>query len=188
VNVLADAGYSNGEQAETWEARGILPDVPAQRAIHNKGDGTLFDRRLFHYDERTDPFRCPAQQTLTRRQLSRKHRCVMYAAEPAGCGICPLKARCTTAARRWITRHLHDHALRRMQQRATPDAMRRRRSIVEHPFATLKYRIFGHPRFLLRGVGGAQTAISLATIAYNLKRMINGLGATNLSRTLATVS
>ena len=75
-----------------------------------------------------------------------------------------------------------------MQQRATPDAMRRRRSIVEHPFATLKYRIFGHPRFLLRGVGGAQTAISLATIAYNLKRMINGLGATNLSRTLATVS
>jgi hypothetical protein len=58
----------------------------------------------------------------------------------------------------------------------------------EHPFATLKYRIFGHPRFLLRGVGGAQTEISLATIAYNLKRMINVLGATNLSRTLATVS
>jgi hypothetical protein len=37
VNLLADAGYSNGEQAETCEARGILPYVPAQRAIHNKG-------------------------------------------------------------------------------------------------------------------------------------------------------
>jgi len=53
--------------------------------------------------------------------------------------------------------------------------MRRRRSIVEHPFATLKYRIFGHPRFRLRGVGGAQTEISLATIAYNLKPRINVL-------------
>jgi hypothetical protein len=28
---------------------------------------------------------------------------------------------------------------------------------VEHPFANLKYRIFGHPRFLLRGLRGAQT-------------------------------
>lgn len=29
-----------------------------------------------------------------------------------------------------------------------------RRSIVEHPFGTLKYRIFGHPRLLLRGGAG----------------------------------
>ena len=64
-----------------------------------------------------------------------------------------------------------------MQQRATPEAMRLRRCIVEHPFATLKYRIFGNPRFLLRGLGGAQTEIGLATMAYNLKRMVNVLGA-----------
>lgn len=75
-----------------------------------------------------------------------------------------------------ITRHLHEEALQRMQQRATPEAMRLRRSTVEHPFATLKYRIFGHPRFLLRGLRGAQTEISLAVAAYNLKRMLNILG------------
>ena len=73
-----------------------------------------------------------------------------------------------------------------MQQRATPEAMRLRRSTVEHPFATLKYRIFGHPRFLLRGMRGAQTEISLAVIAYNLKRMINVLGGGTLTRELAT--
>ena len=28
--------------------------------------------------------------------------------------------------------------------------MRLRRSTVEHPFATIKYRIFGHPRLLMR--------------------------------------
>ena len=84
-----------------------------------------------------------------------------------------------------MQRHLHDGALQRMQQRATPEAMRLRRSTVEHPFATLKYRIFGHPRFLLRGRGGAQTEISLATIAYNLKRMMNVLGGPRLRAALA---
>jgi transposase len=63
--------------------------------------------------------------------------------------------------------------------------MRLRRSTVEHPFATLKYRIFGHPRFLLRGVGGAQTEISLATMVYNLKRMMNVLGGRKLVAELA---
>ena len=72
-----------------------------------------------------------------------------------------------------------------MQQRATPAMMRLRRSTVEHPFASLKYRIFGHPRFLLRGVRGAQAEISLATMVYNLKRMLNVLGAIELQQALA---
>jgi transposase len=48
LNVVADAGYSNGEQAERCEQQGIAPHVPANRAINNKGDGTLFDRSQFH--------------------------------------------------------------------------------------------------------------------------------------------
>jgi IS5 family transposase len=67
-----------------------------------------------------------------------------------------------------------------MHQRATPAVMRLRRCTVEHPFAALKYRIFGHPRFLLRGVAGAQAEISLATMVYNLKRMFNVLGGSRL--------
>jgi transposase len=47
---------------------------------------------------------------------------------------------------------MDEEALNRMHRRATPQIMRLRRSTVEHPFATLKYRIFGHPRFLLRGL------------------------------------
>ncbi|HZI56924.1 MAG TPA: IS5/IS1182 family transposase, partial [Verrucomicrobiae bacterium] len=57
---------------------------------------------------------------------------------------------------------------------------------VEHPFAALKYRIFGHPRFLLRGIGGAQTEIGLATLVYNLKRMLKVLGVKQLRVALAT--
>jgi len=186
LNVVADAGYSNGEQAEACEAKGILPHVPANRGVNNHGDGTLFDRTEFTYQPESDTLRCPAGQTLTRKQLSRKDRAVLYAAQPEVCGACPLKSRCTVSPRRMITRHLHEEALQRMQQRVTPEAMRLRRSTVEHPFANLKYRIFGHPRFLLRGLRGAQTEVSLAVAAYNLKRMRNILGGPRLTSMLRT--
>jgi transposase len=187
LNVIADAGYSNGEQAEACEAKGILPHVPANRSGNNQGDGTLFDRTKFTYQAESDTFLCPAGQTLARKQLSRKDRVVIYAGQPDVCGSCALKSQCTTSSRRLVTRHLHEEALQRMHQRATPEAMRLRRSTVEHPFANLKYRIFGHPRFLLRGLRGAQTEISLAVAAYNLKRMRNILGGHRLASALQTV-
>lgn len=65
---------------------------------------------------------------------------------------------------------------------STPEAMRLRRCTVEHPYAALKYQIFEKPRFLLRGLAGAATEISLATMAYNLKRALNALGPSALLR------
>ena len=186
LNVVADAGYSNGEQAEACEARGIVPYVPVNRSLNNQGDGTLFDRSQFHYDEKADTFRCPAHQTLTRKQLSRQDRAVYYAAPAEVCGACVLKTRCTKAKQRFVSRHLHEGALQRMQQRTTAEMMRLRRSTVEHPFAALKYHIFGHPRFLLRGLAGAQSEISLATMAYNLKRMLHVVGGSRLRTALAS--
>jgi transposase len=186
MNVVADAGYSNGTQAEACEARGIMPHVPVLRGRNNKGDGTLFDRSEFTYQPESDTFLCPAGQTLARKQLSRKDRAVYYTCQPEVCATCALKSKCTTGSRRWVTRHLHDDALERMQQRTTREVMRLRRSVVEHPFANLKYRIFGHPRFLLRGLRGAQTEISLAVAAYNLKRMMNILGGHRLSAALTS--
>ena len=185
LHVVADAGYSNGEQAAQCEAQGIEPHVPANRAVNNQGDGTQFDRSKFSYDETSDTMRCPAGETLRRQRVNKGGRQVVYVAEAAACGACPLRARCTTAARRVVTRHVHEGALQRMQQRATAEAMRLRRCVVERPFAELKYRIFGHPRFLLRGRGGAQTEISLATMAYNLKRMMIVLGGASLRAALA---
>ena len=73
-----------------------------------------------------------------------------------------------------------------MEQRTTPEVMRLRAVTVELPFAVLKYRIFGYPRFLLRGLAGAQTEISLATLVYNLKRMLNILGGVQLRLALAS--
>jgi hypothetical protein len=124
LNVVADAGYSNGAQAEALEAQGIVAHIPANRAVNNQGEGAFFDRTSFAYDEASDTLRCPAGKTLQRKQLQRgKHR-VLYAAEPRDCAACPLKARCTQQSRRLVTRHMYEAALQRMHDRATPWAMR----------------------------------------------------------------
>jgi len=185
LNVVADAGYSNGAQAEALEVQGIVAHIPANRAVNNQGEGTFFDRTSFAYDAASDTLRCPAGKTLQRKQLQRgKHR-VLYAAEIGDCGTCVLKARCTASPRRFVARHLHEAALQRMHARATPELMRLRRCVVEHPFASLKYRIFEKPRFLLRGRWGAGTEMSLATLVWNLKRAMAVLGTTALAERLA---
>jgi hypothetical protein len=53
---------------------------------------------------------------------------------------------------------------------------------VERPFSVLKHIIFGNARFLLRGLAGAQIEISLATMAYNLKTMMNVLSGAAFTR------
>src|SRR5579875_1739754 len=185
LNIVADAGYSNAEQAALCERRGILPHAPATRAVNNHGDGSFLPLSEFRDQAGTDTYLCPAGKTLRRKQIMRKDRAVCYIAQKTDCGACASKPRCTQAAQRMVTRLIDEDALNRMHARATPAAMKLRRSTVEHPFATLKYRIFGHPRLLLRGTRGAQIEISLAAMAYNLKRMINILGGLNLTAKLS---
>lgn len=120
LHVVADAGYSNGEQAEACERKGIVAHVPAQRSVNNQGDGTLLDRSQFTYDAARDLFLCPAGETLERRGKQKDRNRVIYQASPQACNGCGLKARCTQARRRTVYRHIYEEALKRMQQRATP--------------------------------------------------------------------
>jgi len=184
LNVVADAGYSNGEQVAECEEVGITPYVPVMRTVNNQGGGSLYGREDFRYDADSDTYTCPGDKKLLRKHTNHKDRYTMYKAFASDCGPCPLKPRCTQAPRRGLARHLYEDALNRMQARVTPEAMRLRRSTVEHPFATIKYRIFGHPRLLMRGLSGARTEIGIATMAYNLKRITKVLGAVKLAEAL----
>lgn len=154
----------------------MMPFVPVMRTVNNQGDGTVFGRSDFRYDQSTDSYVCPGDKQLLRKHTNHKDRYTMYKASSSDCGTCPLKSRCTQASRRGIARHFYEDALNRMEERLTPEAMKLRRSTVEHPFATIKYRIFGHPRLLMRGLRGAKGEIGIAMMAYNLKRIANVLG------------
>jgi transposase len=184
--VVADAGYANGEQIAALGDQGVTTFVAPNRSGNRQADGTLYDRNLFKYDASSDSFTCPTGKLLKRKQLSRKDKMVIYAADRQDCASCPVKQQCTEASQRFVSRHLYDEALqanaRRLEQR--PAMMLLRRQTVEHPFGTIKHQILGNARLLVRGMKGAQAELSLAVLAYNLKRVFNMKGANWMHRAL----
>ena len=78
---------------------------------------------------------------------------------------------------RRIKRWEHEAAIDAMQERLdrTPEAMRLRRALVEHPFGTLKAWM-GATHFKMRTLEKVRTEMSLHVLAYNLKRLLQTLG------------
>ena len=76
------------------------------------------------------------------------------------------KARCTTAKNRVISRWEHEHVMEDAQRRldADPQAMRRRRETVEHPFGTLKMRM-GATHFLTKRLPKVAPEMALHVLA-----------------------
>ncbi len=177
--VVADAGYANGEHIAALDAQGITSYVAGNRSVNHQGDASLYQRSAFVYDQINDSFTCPAGNALKRKQLSRKDKMVIYAAQPGDCAVCERKAQCTTARQRFVSRHLYDEALQANASRlaAQPWMMALRRQTVEHPFASIKHLILGNARLLMRHTSGARAEFSLAVMAYNLKRAFNMKGA-----------
>jgi Transposase DDE domain len=92
-----------------------------------------------------------------------------------------VKAKCTPSKQRRITRWEHEAVIEAMQRRLDemPNAMRVRRSIVEHVFGTIKdWMGWGH--FLTRKLANVATEMSLHVLAYNLKRAVAVFGASAL--------
>ena len=104
---------------------------------------------------------------------------LLYVPEKGVCAKCPQRPNCTTGKRRWVSRSFFEDALQACQERLNdwPGAMRERRSTVEHPYGTIKDHILGNARLLMRGIAGARAELSLAVLAYNLKRVLNMKGS-----------
>jgi transposase len=100
--VVADAGYSNGEQVAHCEAAGMIPYVPVMSTVNNQGGGGLFGRADFHHDTDTDSYVCSGNKKLLRKHTNHKDRYTMYKASAADCGACSLKSRCTQTPRRGL--------------------------------------------------------------------------------------
>jgi transposase len=185
--VVADAGYANGEHLQALQELGMTAYVAPARAVNNQGDGTFYDRTVFRYDDQQDCFTCPAGKILRRKQVSRQDKLVIYAASAQDCGPCPQKGQCTSARKRFVSRHWHEEALQANTKRLAqaPQMMALRRQTAEHPFGTIKDRILCNARLLLRGLQGARAELSLAVLAYNLKRVTNMIGTRQFLQALS---
>ena len=93
-----------------------------------------------------------------------------------------MKAMCTPAKQRRITRWEHEALIEAMQQRLDhmPNAMRLRRSLIEHVFGTIKDWM-GRAHFRTRRLANVAAEMSLHVLAYNLKRAVAVLGTPTLA-------
>jgi hypothetical protein len=170
VQVLADSAYGTGEALAALTAAGHTPVIkpwPLRPTV--PGGFTLDD---FTIDEAARIATCPAGIT---RQISRT-RAVTFG---AACRGCPVRPRCTTAARgRSLHLHPHDALLRAHRARAAdPDFQadyRRHRPMVERSIAWLTRQ---NRRVPYRGVLKNDAWLHLRVAAINLRRLLT-LGLT----------
>jgi transposase len=182
LTVLADAGYSNGEQQATLEQNGITATVP-RRVVPNSNQ-EFYQKADFDYDTERNEYRCPAKQVLRYAGDDKRRKLHLYTR--SGCSQCALQVHCTRADRRMVTRHFHEAAFERSEARlrAEPTLMNRRMAIVERPFAVLK-QAMALRRFVCRGMAGVQTEMAIAVTGYNLKQMMSRIGVPNMLALLA---
>jgi transposase len=178
MTVVADAGYSNGEQQAACEAQGIEVALPSNRSVNNQ-PGEHFSKASFTYDADKDCFICPAGEELTYTTYNSKGKVHLYSR--SGCGTCALQSQCTRADRRWVSRHFYEGAFAVSEARlaADPGLMKTRMAVVERPFAVLK-QLMGLRRLACWGMEGAKAEIGIAVLSYNLARMINEVGVARL--------
>jgi transposase len=185
MTALADRGYFSAPQILACEEAGIVPLVPKPLTSNSKAEGR-FDKRDFVYHPEADEYECPAGERAIHRFVTEEHGLTLHKYWSSACPRCPLKAKCTTSDYRRIGRWEHEHVLERMQIRldATPQAAVARRQTVEHVFGTLKAWL-GTTPLLTKTLPRVRAEVSLAVLAYNMKRMIKIMGMQGMLRAIA---
>lgn len=133
-----------------------------------------------------DGTNCPAGEQLIWRFRTVEGGRTLGTYWSLACQGCAMKAKCTPGKQRRIKRWEHEAILDAVQHLLDqqPEAMRLRRQTAEHPFGTLKAWM-GYTYFLPKTLPRVRTEMSLHVLAYNLKRVIDILGAANLMEAIS---
>lgn len=180
LDVVADAGYHVGTQVVECEGNEITPWVPRPKTSSKNEKKGLYTKEAFTYSAGQDAYQCPAGQWLgfSTQTEQEDGRILRYYANWPACAACPLREKCTESKQgRRIMRTPEEPRLEAMAERMEekPGLMLQRKSVVEHPYGTMKWWWDGG-YFLLKGLTKVRGEFSLMTLAYNLRRVINLLG------------
>jgi transposase len=184
LQAMGDRGYYDSQQIKMCEDAGIEVFVDAPAKGHPSG---LFSIDRFLYDSDRDVYVCPAGEELTNRGKKLDQGREVFWYETPACASCSIRHLCTNQKKRnrRVQRWVHQEILDRVKKRVAlhPEMMTLRKSIVEHPFGTIK-RGMNHHYFLLRGFRKVTGEFSLTALAYNIKRVLKILGFSTLMEKL----
>ncbi len=185
LEAVADRGYYEGEEIKSCEDAGIAVTLPKPQTSGAKAEGR-FGKQDFVYIAADDTYRCPAGERLSYRYQTVDKGKTIRRYWTNVCRTCALKAQCTPGSERRIGRWEHEAVLENVQARLdhNPDAMRVRRSTVEHPFGTIKCWM-GATHFLMTTLPKVATEMALNVLAYNMKRVIAIMGVDALLEAMA---
>jgi transposase len=172
---LADKGYYDGQDIAACEAAGVTCLVAKPKPGGAKKEAG-YTRRDFVYDREHDSYERPCKNKM-RYMRNQKHsdgKGYRIYANYGACGKCPKKGTCTQGGYRRILRPLYQGTLDVVDERARENKglYRKRQEIAGHPFGTIK-AVWGYKQFLCRTQAKACAEVSLAYLAYNMRRVIN---------------
>jgi hypothetical protein len=172
-HIVADAGYSSGENYAQLESWRLLAFIPPHGKYKEQRPG-------FTYDARSDSYVCSQgkrlafERRIVDRQGNVKNR---YMAKPADCRHCPSSLQCKGKSPQ--EKRLHDTAykacyermLTRLTTRAGKRMLRLRASTVEPVLGSL-ITYYGLRQISKKRQAGAAKVMYLAAMAYNLKKYL----------------
>ncbi len=185
--VVADKGYYNAPDLKTCVENGITPYVARQSFSNGTGDKDFYPDK-FQYNSEKDVYVCPVGKELNYYRIRRQAGEIIgyeYRNHTA-CKGCPVKEKCTKSKKgRSIFRHKDQDFLDTIDKgtEVNKEKYRLRQTIVEHPFGTVK-RSWGAHYFLTRTRLSVTAEVSLTFLSYNLRRVINILGAAEIIKRL----
>jgi transposase len=185
LTITADMGYNSSLEIKKCIDDNIHPIVPLSNKQQPQKDKGKFARDSFIYNKNNDCYICPDNKELAKRNTPhiRGNGKVnyVYSGIKAICTACPIKDKClpTTTPYKRIFRWEHENIVeehsKNMQTNEAKEIIKKRGSIVEHPFGTIK-RNLGWDHFLVRGKDKVSGENALIMFTYNFKRLLNLIG------------
>lgn len=177
---LYDKGYHTGSEIKKAVTSGIEIMV-AIPAIASVAPDENYNMSHFKYDQINDTYTCPQNHILTTNgnYYQKSKNGYFYAAKhykTNACQGCPAKALCTISIKgRLIVRSEYAAYVEqnRLNIEADPATYKKRQSIVEHPYGTIKRQWGYYYVITKKGMKRASADVGFMFIAYNLRRLMN---------------
>lgn len=175
---LADNGYNAPDLIEAIEKKESAKGGDIKLYVAQSTTTKDREEIKFEYDKSKDEYKCTEGKRLILIQKNkRKRNSLINVYQGIECQGCPIRSQCTESKsgrmiNRYINQKWRDDYKEKMHSKFGKAKMSQRRSLVEHPFGTIKY-LMGKIPLKLRGSKKVSTEINLYTTAYNLKRLIN---------------
>ncbi len=169
--LLADAGFSSGENYKHLEDQEIEAFIPLHGTYQTHRD-------KFKYDGRRRAFICPQGQVLkpryTKHNDGRKQ--VAYTSSKKICNYCPMRKECANSKgvkviMSTMYKAYYERMLKRLKSKRGKDSYALRMQTVEPVFGSLQ-QYYGLRKMNTRGIKSANKVMLMAASAFNLKKWV----------------